>query len=53
MLLVTKSTTDEMGGAYGTQWTESKCTQRFGWETGSFEDLHVDGRAALKWILKK
>ena len=47
----------EMGGACGTYGLVEKCVQGFGWETWgkeiTWENLVVDGRIILQWILEK
>lgn len=45
---------DEMGGVYSTHGDE-KCVRKFCWKTlmKHLEDLAVDGRMILKWMLEK
>jgi hypothetical protein len=41
-----------MGGACSTNEIDKKCTENSGRKTRK-EDLHVDGRIILEWILEK
>jgi len=46
-----------MGETRSTHWSDEKCIQYFGWKKVKgrvhLEDLGVDGRIILEWILGK